>query len=100
MAEHVVRCPLCSSVLFISEKVLYYSNPQCSYVSDLATNKVNNGSDLPINLLPLAFILITIILIFVFINLIFAETMIFLFIPIILPIPFLRRLIKKKRSTS
>ncbi|MGQ9468282.1 MAG: hypothetical protein ACUVTD_00375 [Nitrososphaerales archaeon] len=100
MAEHIRRCPLCGSELFMSERATYCSNPRCNYLSDVAPiHKVYKGNDLLIGLLPLAFMLIVLGLILIFISLIFAAIVTFFFIPFILPIPFLRRLLKRKRST-
>ncbi|MGQ9469025.1 MAG: hypothetical protein ACUVTD_04275 [Nitrososphaerales archaeon] len=97
MAENVMKCPICGSELFISKRVVYCSNPKCNYASNIAQINAYKRDSFTISLLPFAFLLIAIGLIFITM-IFFTANVFFLFIPFILPIPILKK-IKRKRST-
>jgi hypothetical protein len=99
MAENILNCPICGSELFINERAVYYSNPECNYVGNLTPmNRPYKRYYHPI-LLPLVFLILVIGLILIFISMIFfTATMFFIFISFILPIPILRKLLKRKRN--
>ncbi|MCP8307438.1 MAG: hypothetical protein H3Z52_02105 [archaeon] len=101
MAENVMNCPICGSELFISEKAIYCSNPKCNYVSNIAPTYRAYKKDHLTILLPFAFLIIAIGLILIFITMIFfTATVFFLFIPLIFPIPILRKLFKRRKINS
>lgn len=101
MDENKLNCPVCGSELFISERVVYCSNPDCNYTGNATTMNRPYRGDYPFILLPLAFLIVVMGLVLIFISMIFfTATMFFIFIPFILPIPILRKLFKRKRNNK
>jgi len=91
------RCPICSSELYIGRGSSFCSNPSCSYRGSniFISYKKHMMSNSVESLIPLAFILIALGFILLAITLIFAASTFILFIPFILPIPFLRKLVRR-----